>query len=166
MGWLWNEIHDMFDEDDGEFPEICICNLLPQEVANGYSLIRQAGCAAGGPRFYNIEASQEMGLDEVENAADLVSRRKAQPFHFMVRNLRYADGCLSEIGVFILDNAIALDYEKGPFWGEIQIETFMLLIRHLKRASPKAFIKLEETVSPENRMRFLSCLDRLGSENE
>lgn len=164
MGWLWNEIHDMFDKDDGELPEICICNLSPQEVVNGYSLIRQAGCAAGGPRFFNLEAGEEMELDQVANAAELVARRKAHPFHFMVRNLRFADGCLSEIGVFILDNAIALDYEKSPLWGEIQIETFMLLIKHIVDSSENAHIQLEETIRPEDKVRFNECLKRLGTE--
>lgn len=164
MGWLWNEIHDMFDEDDGSFPEICICGLSAAEVTAGYRLIREkTQFLVGGPRFFNVEAGCEMTLDEVENAAQLVCTRKAQPFHFMVRNLSLAQGSVHELGVFILDNAIALDYEKGRLWGELQIETLLLLINKLKEGSTKAFIRLEDAVSPNDKNRLEAALKRLAS---
>jgi len=164
MGWLWNDIHDMFDEDDGSFPEICICGLTAAEVIAGYRLIREkARFMVGGPRFFNLESGQEMEIDAVECAATLVCRQKANPFHFMVRDIAFGSGKINEIGVFILDNAIAIDYEKGRIWGELQIETLLLLINKLKETSDKAFIRLEDAVSSKDRERLEAALKRLAS---
>lgn len=164
MGWLWNEIHEMFDTDDGTFPEICICNLSAAEVINGYLLIRRhTDFLIGNPSFFNLEAGCEMRIDNVENPAKMVCENTARPFYFMVRNLHFADGCLNELGVFILDNAIALDYQKGPLWGELQIETLLVLINKLKNDS-HAFIKLEDAVSLSDQQRLESVLKRLKDE--
>ena len=129
MGWLWNQVHHIFDADDGSFPEICICGLSPEKISESYLFIRRiADFVVGSPRFFNREAGCEQGLDEVENAALLVCEMKANPFHFMLRSLRHEPGIVHELGVFILDNAIALDYEKGPIWGEREIEALLQII--------------------------------------
>ena len=104
-----------------------------------------------------------MEIDAVECAATLVCRQKANPFHFMVRDIAFGSGKINEIGVFILDNAIAIDYEKGRIWGELQIETLLLLINKLKETSDKAFIRLEDAVSFKDRERLEAALKRLAS---
>ncbi len=164
MGWLWNETHHLFDVDDGSFPEICICGLSADQVSSAYSFIRKiADFIVGGPRFFNCKTNCEMGLDEVENAARLVCEKKANPFHFMTRSLRYADGRVNELGVFILDNAVALDYEKGPIWGEREIETLLHIILHIKSASPQAFLRFEETVRDCDRQTIENAISRLAT---
>lgn len=164
MGWLWNDIHDMFDEDDGSFPEICICGLTAAEVAAGYQLIRKcARILVGKPAFYEIASGKERELDEVTCAASLVCAKQANPFHFLVRNMAFRKGEVHEAGVFILDNAIAFDYPKSCLWGEIQIETLLLLINKIKEGSEKAFIRLEDAVGPDDRQRLQTALDRLAN---
>jgi len=164
MGWLWNQIHHIFDGDDGSFPEICICGLSADQVSEAYRFIREiAGFVAGSPRFFNRETGCEMGIDEVENAARLVCEQKASPFHFMLRSLRHEPGIVHELGVFVLDNAIALDYEKGPVWGEREIESLLKIILRIKGTSPGPLIKLEEAVSSKDRQLLNDSLDRLAS---
>jgi hypothetical protein len=154
----------MFDEDDGSYPEICICGLTAAEVAAGYQLIRKcARILVGRPAFYDIGEGREVGLDEVACAASLVCEKKANPFHFLVRNLEFRKGELHETGVFILDNAIAFDYPKSRLWGEMQIETLLLLINKIKEGSDRAFIRLEDAVSPDDRQRLQAALDRLAN---
>lgn len=157
----------MFDVDDGSYPEICICNLTGDAVVAGYSLIRKiAGSVAGGPCFFNLEANCEMQLDEVDNAAALVVAKKAQPFHFMIRNITFGEGRLRELGIFILDNAIAIDFEKGPLWGEIEIETLLLLIIELMSGCEGAFIRLEDDVSATDKTRLTDSLKQLIEEQQ
>lgn len=164
MGWLWNQVHHIFDVDVGSFPEICICGLSANQVSNAYLFIRQiAGFVVGSPRFFNRETGCEMGIDEVENAARLVCEQKASPFHFMLRNLKHEPGIVHELGVFILDNAIALDYEKGPLWGEREIEALLQIIRKIMGDAPGPFVRLEEAVSNEDRQLLNDSLDRLAS---
>ncbi len=164
MGWLWNQVHHIFDTDDGSFPEICICGLSAHNICDAYLFIRSiASFVVGSPRILNRDTGCETGLDEVENAAKLVCEQKAPPFHFMLRSLRHEPGTLQELGVFVLDNAIALDYEKGPIWGEREIETLLQIILRIKSGCPGSFVKLEESVSTEDRRLFNEALDRLAA---
>ena len=166
MGWLFQEIGDFFSKNDGSFPEICICGLSAEEVNKSYKLIREKSrFNVGKPTFFNREAEKEMDLDEVEDASAMVTEGKAQPFHFMVREICFGKRHrIPELGVFILHNAIALDYEKGPCWGEIEIEALLLLILQLLGDSEKNFIKLEESVSQEDRDKFAAVVKRLCEE--
>ena len=157
----------MFDNDDGSFPEICICGLSAEQVSAGYLFIREiTDFVVGAPRFFNHEAKCEMGLDEVENPALLVCTKKANPFHFMTRSIRYAKGTVHELGVFILNNAIALDYEKGPIWGEREIETLLQMILKIRAESPDSVIRLEDAVSANDRQLIEDALDHLANPRE
>lgn len=168
MGWLFQNIGDFFAEDDGSFPEICICGLSADQVTGGYRLIREkSSYFVGKPRFYNRAEEKEMEIDEVDDASKLVIEGKAQPFHFMVRDVRFGKRHkIPEVGVFILHNAIALDYEKGPLWGEIEIEALLLMILKLMNGSEAPFIKLEESVQENDRQRFNQALKDLKAESE
>lgn len=166
MGWLYNKSSDFFVEDDGSYPEICICGLSREQVSLAYRFIR-AHCAyiVGQPTFFNRENESEMKLDEVECAASMVTAGKAQPFHFMVRNVSFARNTrIPEIGIFIMHNAVALDYEKGPDWGEIEIESLLLLILKIMKDCPDSFVRLEESVSEDDKTRFNEILKELGEE--
>lgn len=167
MGWLWNETHHMFDSDDGSFPEICICGLSADQVSDGYLFIREkAQFTVGTPCFFNCETRREMDLSEAENPARLVCEKKANPFHFMTRNIRYEPGCVHELGIFIFDNAIALDYEKGPIWGEREIETLFQIILKIKGTGTAAFIKLEKSTKETDRQIFAKALDHLATSSD
>lgn len=166
MGWLYQKSSDFFAEDDGSYPEICICNLSKDQVVLAYHFIRnQCAHFVGQPTFFNREQDCEMKLTEVECAASMVTAGKAQPFHFMVRNIRFGrDNLIPELGVFIMHNAVALDYEKGPFWGELEIESLLLLILKVMHDCPESFVRLEEAVSEENKNRFNEILAQLRQE--
>ncbi len=167
MGWLWNTTHDIFDIDDGNYSEICICSLTPEQVVSGYNFIRsKSKRLRGNPVFYSFESRQEIGLDEVPNAAEMVCRRQAHPFHFVVATLRLDRGILYDLGFFILDNAIAIDYNPGPLWGELEIETLMRIIMGIRANAPDSFIKLSSSAKPENRGRIEEALIQLAKEDE
>lgn len=163
MGWLWNHVHDIFDENDGSCPEICICGLSTAEVIAAYRLVRkQARFMVGRARFLDHETGNEIGLDEVECAAALVCEKKASPFHFMVRNLEFKRCEAYELGVFVFDNAIAFDYEKSRLWGESQIQALLMLVNEIIGKSEKGFLRFEETLCQPDRERLEKALHRLA----
>ena len=167
MGWLWNTTHDIFDIDYGEYSEICICNLSSNQVIDGYNFIRsKSKRLRGNPTFFSFETKQEIGLDEVINAAELVCKRQAHPFHFVIATLRLGRGILYDIGFFILDNAIAIDYKPGPLWGELEIETLMRIIIEIRKNAPESFLQLKSTTNPEHRGRIEEALIQLQKEDE
>ena len=166
MGWLFQQIGDFFCKDDGSYPEICVCCLPGSRVKEIYGFIRK-NCqfTVGKPRFFNREQDCEMELNDVDCAATLVTEGKAQPFHFMVRNVRFGkDSFIPEVGVFIMHNAVALDYEKGPIWGELEIESLLLLVLKGMNEIADSFIRLEDSVAENDKNRFRDSLERLGKE--
>lgn len=164
MGWLWNNTHDIFDIDDGTYPEICLCGLSGQQVVFGYNLIRaKSRRLSGFPTFYSLEAMQTFGLDDIGNAAEIVVARHAKPFHFVASNIKFNRANLYDIGFFIFDNAICFDFKRSPLWGELEIETLLLLILAIKQESTEAFIHLGSWAKPDYRSRLDEALRKLAS---
>jgi hypothetical protein len=167
MGWLWNTTHDIFDIDDGTYPEICICGLTAKQVIEGYNFIRsKSGRLRGNPTVFSFEANQETALDEVINAAELVCSRHAQPFHFVVSSFRLGKGVLYDLGFFILDNAIAIDFKRGPLMGEREIETLLRIIIEIRRNAKESYLQLQSTVDPNFRGRIEEAIVNLIKEDE
>ncbi len=166
MGWLWNTTHDIFDADEN-YSEICICSLTPEQVVAGYNFIRsKCRRLRGTPTFYSYETLQETGLDEIGNAAEFVCRRKAKPFHFISATIRLDRGILYDLGFFILDNAIAIDFQRGKLWGELEIETLMRIIMEIRKGASDSFLQLPSTAAPEYRGRIEEALIQLAKEDE
>lgn len=167
MGWLWNTTHDIFDADDGTNPEICICNLEPEQVVAGYDFIRSnSKRLRGNPTFFSLETMQEMDLDSIGNAAQYVCKRQAKPFHFISATFRLGKGTLYDLGFFILDNAIAIDFKRGLLWGEREILTLMEIIMEIRKNSPNTFLQLQSSENPTYRSRIEEALAHLAKEKE
>jgi hypothetical protein len=168
MGWLYEQINDFFCEDDDSYPEVCVCNLNETQICTAYQfIVEKSAYFVGKPFFFNRDKNAEQSIEEVSNAARLVAKGTAQPFHFMVRDIRFGkDQHIHELGVFIMPNAIALDYEKGRVWGELEIESFLMLLLLILQASKDSFLKLEETVVDEAKERFSRAVLDLAKENK
>lgn len=168
MGWLWNSIHDVFDIEDGSYPEICICGLTSQQVVSGYNFLRsKARRLKGIPTFYSIESHEEVGLDAMGNAAEFVTRRVAKPFHFVISSLKYNNATLYDIGVFVLDNAISIDFKRSLIWGEIEIETLLLIVQEIKGNSTESFLQIGSVDDPTTtRSRINEALIKLQNPDE
>lgn len=163
MGWLWNTTHDIFDIDDGTYPEICICGLSSEQVIAGYNFIRSNSRRLRGiPTVYSYDAQNEVGINEVGNAAEFVCKRLGKPFHFISATIKLGRASLYDLGFFILDNAIAIDFQKGPLWGEIQIQTLMNIILEIRKNAPESFLQLPSTTNPEFRGRIEEALQKLA----
>ncbi len=166
MGWLWNTTHDIFDIDDGTYPEICICGLSSKQVVDGYNFLRsKIKRLRGTPTFYSFETKNEIGLDEFGNAAELVCKRNAHPFHFVAATFKLGRGVLYDLGFFILDNAIAIDFQRGPLMGELEIETILRIIIEIRKNAPDSYLKLQSTYSPDYRSRIEEAIESLIKED-
>jgi hypothetical protein len=86
MDTLWNDLHDLFDTDDGSLPEIWITNLSADGISTIYDMIRTvAKTLPGQPTFWDKRRDQASLLASVPNAARLVAENLAEPFHFLRR---------------------------------------------------------------------------------
>ncbi len=159
----WEKIRTLFENDSGIFPEICICNLSGEAVVEIFNHIKSlTKTYVGKPCFFDRRESREKLLLSETDPAGMVVKGEAEPFHFLVRGLEISKTRLPDLGVFILQNAVSLDFEPGQDWGEFQAYGLLTLLRDLselgKNCSTSAgalFIRLEDIISPEIRQEFL-----------
>ena len=86
---LWDNLHELFDTDDGSFPEIWLTNLTGPQVEAIYSFFRSHGkdVTAGRTMFWDNQLEQDRLIESVENAAALVVQGIANPIYMVMGGL-------------------------------------------------------------------------------
>lgn len=152
---LWKELHYLFDTDDGSLPEIRITRLSPDGVAAIFSYITRTGrCTEGTSEFWSLEEQQTKPIDSVPNAAVLVTKNLATPFHFVCRGLNCNGVTVPDIGVFVFQEEIALDYRMGEEWDAAKLEAFFGILKELQTLDAGARVCLEDGTLPSAQQHF------------
>jgi hypothetical protein len=157
--WIWTELRDFFDTDDGSLPEIRITYTKPGAAAAGYALLRQLASRVVTIDPYCSTARGPISLDSVPNAAELVASGEAEPFHIVLAGITIRDTSLPDLGVFTFDDQLALDYRMGPNWNAGRLEALFEVIRQLLVLDQSASIRLEPGVDPDYEARFVRAFD-------
>jgi hypothetical protein len=165
--WLWESLHDLFDTDDGSLPDVYIENLNSEAIVQGYALLRERAShiVTHDPSFWSIHDGKDCPLESVPNAAALVVSFQADPFHVVFGGIT-AGGCVvPDLGVFVFQESLALDYRMGPEWGPPQLEAFFHLLMELTFLNPNCTVQLDEHVTGEVRERFQKSRMRFLAEH-
>jgi hypothetical protein len=151
---LWKELHDLFDTDDGSLPEIRIADLSKLGVASIFAKLQ--GLCPGGVdgNFWSNEAQKDRRVDSVPNAAQLVIDDRSEPFHALCHELDYGGIRIPDLGVFVSDDEISLDYRMGSEWNANNLGAFLQLLKELTQLDANASISLERSVLRDVRKRF------------
>jgi hypothetical protein len=165
--WLWNELHDLFGTDDGSLPEVRINYSDPEATSAGYALLRTRArmVSPENQLFCSITEDTAQPLDSVPNAAALVVTGEADPFHVVFGGIECNGVTIPDLGVFVFQDQLALDYRMGAAWGPAELQAFFQLLCELIAFDPKATIALEESVLPEVVARFRNALRRYRGEH-
>jgi hypothetical protein len=162
ISWLWTELHDLFDTDDGSLPEIRVNYVEREAMVAGYNLLRRraARIVTEKPYFWSKVHNAERALDSVSNAATLVVSDEAEPFHVVLGGIQARNTTIPDLGVFVLPDQLALDYRMGPAWGASELEALFQVLLELRDLDPNATVSLEEDVVTEVSRRFESAWRR------
>ena len=165
--WLWTELHDLFDTDDGSLPEVRVDFADKRAVITAFAELRGRGqdVTHRGSTFRSVTDSKDCPLDSVPNAAALVVCGEAEPFHFVLRDIEMSGVRLPDLGVWVFDDQIAIDYRMGPEWGSTQLRALFQLLMELSRSDPKARVTLDPKTLAEVADRFQACWSRFVSEH-
>ncbi len=160
--WLWVELHDLFETDDGSLPEVCVDYTDPEAMARGYVLLRKRAhkVLPENASFWSVAENREQSLDSVSNAAALVVSREAEAFHVVFQGIQSHGVTLPDLGVFVFPDQLALDYRMGPPWGPAKVEAFFDLLSELADFDPHTSLSLEEGVLTEVVARFQAAWRR------
>lgn len=166
MSYLWEQLHEYFDTYDGGLEDIEVNTLSGDEVANIYAYLRLHSKIVSGDFFFWSEAVQkDLPIDSVENAARLVVDGEASAFHIAVSGLSYSGAVVPDLGIFVFDDSIELDYRPGPEWGPAELEALFACLHKVQRLAPSAIITLDAGLDSV-RERFALALRQYLSENE
>lgn len=179
MSFSCESIRPLFSADDGCCPEICISRMPVAAIADVYAFVRQKSrFLVGSPVFWVFKEARNVPLDAYLNPGLLVASGDAEPFHFLVSFLEIpvrpaspedtpqAGIRLPDIGVFVMQNAIALDYERGPHWTDLEITAFLELLQIIGDISPDSLLSLEQDTPPALKEAFIQTLTRYLFESE
>jgi hypothetical protein len=92
---LWNDLHDLFEPDDGSLPEIRVNFVEFGSVASGFALLRKLAVrdvTVGGSNFWSKVHGEERPVNSVPNAAALVVSGEAEAFHVVLASGRLSPG--------------------------------------------------------------------------
>jgi hypothetical protein len=160
--WLWRSLHDLFETNDGSLPEICVKYGDPNAVACGYAILRKRAETVVSERacFWSVHGQEERSIDSVENPAALVLSGEANPFHVVFGGIGSQDATIPDLGVYVFQEELALDYRMGSEWGSDELCALFELLGELTSLDPHSSLSLEDGVLPEVASRFQDCWSR------
>ncbi len=156
MSWLWNELHDLFDTDDGSLPVIRVSYTEGEATVTSYDLLRRRAerVVTEKPYFWSRVHNAELALDSVPNAAALVVAGEADPFVVWLGGIQAQDTTIPDLGLFVFDDGLELIYRMGPDWGPCELEALFQVLVELSDLDSNATISLEEDVLADVEARF------------
>ena len=158
MGQLWEQLHQLFDTNDGSLPSIGLNNLKDQEVEIIYLYLRsQSELVSIGAYFWSTVTEAEIPIDSVKNAAHLVIIGEAENFHVVVSGLSFGDAVIPDLGIFVFTDSIELDYRMGEEWGIAELDALFMLFSKIRELAPLVKIKLPDFHTEDNE-QFTSAL--------
>ena len=167
MSWLWSEVHELFDTDDGSLPDILVQYRRAEATAEGYALLR--GEASPGSTenetFWSTVEKDDRPVDSVQNAASLVLSGESEAFHVVLAGIRSGDTVIPDLGVFVFPDELALDYRMGKAWGAGEVEGLFKLLVRLVALDPGASVKPGNVFPPDPGRRFDKAWRRYRSEH-
>jgi hypothetical protein len=153
---LWEELHNLFDIDDGSLPEIELTNLKSREIGDIFSFLLSLGkeVRPDGGSFWYGALNRECPIRSVNNAALLVTECEASPFHIVIVGIEVNSTIIPDLGIFFFQESISLDYRKDPQWGPAEIWALFHLLIQTKNLAHDIRIGLWRN-EPENmRVKF------------
>jgi hypothetical protein len=151
---LWLALRDLFAKDDGSLPEIWIAGIESGCLNATFERLREAGGWIPSSQTIWLKAEdQELPLASIDQPARLVQDGRADSFHCTVRDARWRNEELPDLGIFVYRHGIDIDYRMGPEWTAAAIAALIDLLGYAAKASNGARIQLWDAYPPEIRER-------------
>ena len=131
-----------FKEDDGSLPGIEFSSLTPTSVCTLFEYFRTHGrIVSESATLYVKSRLADVPIADVDDPSGMVVDGTAYPFIVCFGGISFGGVPLPEIGVFVFDDCIELDYRMGSIWNRQNVDAFFRLLVHLKRLVPESVIQ-------------------------
>ena len=158
---LWKELSYLFKTCDDSLSEIRLTNLSSDGVAAIFSYL-QHSCRriSNESTFWNIEAQKSETITSVPNAAALVVEGCAEAFHCLCQGPTHKQIVIPDLGVFVFDDQINLDYRMGEEWDATKLEALFGILREVKRIDPACKVTIGDYALRRVRLHFEATWER------
>lgn len=140
----WNELEPLFQTPDGALPDIELNNVFPKSVAIGYEFIRDNSVwpTHTVPSYWSKTAERDVDFTQSDNPAKYVVEETADSFHICFDSTLSPSGYkIPNLGVFIFQDSISLDYRAGPDWNVEAIKGLFEVIGYIYSISNTMSLK-------------------------
>jgi hypothetical protein len=140
---LWEQLHDLFEADDGSLPDVFIEELTSDQIRAVYQWIRSRCdpyCDEGTPVFWDRREKRNVPIDSVDDPSALVVAGRAEPFRQGLSRFAIAGVELPPLTIAVWPDRIDLDYRMGSDWGAAQLSAFFELLWVIQQMAPNAQI--------------------------
>lgn len=151
----WDRLGWLFDTDDGALYDIRLTGLDETGVAAAFDFVRSRATISPDALFWHTGMERERRVAEYADAARLVARGLAEPFHVLASGLQFAGAVLPDLGMFVWPDEVTLDYRMGPEWGRPQLLALFELLRQLT-AVARGRVNLGRHVPPHVDALFIN----------
>lgn len=138
MSLIWNQLHDLFDTDDGSLPDIFIESLTGKQVIEVYRRTMIPAKLYGDPKAWNKETQEEIPLHSLDNPAEAVVNGKIESFRHVLEDLKINNVLLPELTVCVDAASVSFDYRAGDDWGPKEVEQLLAFLWYLVGDMPQA----------------------------
>lgn len=154
--WLWEQLHELFDTDDGSLPEIEVWFTRPESIPAAYGLIQKhAGCVITRAPTIQLDGEpEERLLESVLNPAALVAAGRAHEFHLVFGGVERDGVPIPDLGVFVYHRTVCLDYRMGSEWTARSLRALFALLFDLAQLEPDVAPRLEDVIAADQRAAF------------
>jgi hypothetical protein len=151
----WDRLRWLFDTDDGALYDIRLTSLDESGVAAAFEFVRSRSAVTPDALFWHTGLERDQRVADYPDAARLVVRGVADPFHVLAPGLEFAGTVIPDLGVFVWPDEVTLDYRMGPEWGRPQLLALFELLRQLA-AMTGGSVSLGRHVLPNVDAQFVS----------
>lgn len=142
---LWDELHDLFDTDDGTLPEIRVDYTSSSALLDACSLLER--------RAREVHGHSGVGASVRDHAALVVAREPdVDPLHVVFAGIEVDRVAVPDLGMFVDYEQLALDYRMGREWDARAVAALFDLLVEMTQPDPGARLSLEQ--GPEVEARF------------
>lgn len=136
---VWAEFRQHFEFNDGSLPEVQLEDLGAAGVLSACRRLTEMGEFDAGFRgaWDVTENRSRDDLSFLESVQGVVEHR-FESFHWTFSRVRVGGVELPELGVFVFDDAIYLNYRMGPAWTSATVTAFLELLELLLSVAPSS----------------------------
>ena len=107
---IWNEVHQLFESDDGSLPDVYVYNLAKEELVEIYSWVLSLTTAPPDTYVWGIKNDKGILIDEIQNPALDYVQGKIQSFRHPLELFKFCDVEIPRLSIFIWESEISFDY--------------------------------------------------------